>query len=240
MKRLFLSCIFIVSLIGITTVSFAAYIIFDDKIEDTNIKVKPSEVQVSNQDFETVSFSQVTNQVQCNSNAVFSDLFQIEMIFNNDYYYNTINPSFTDKGALHFEMHVPSSELYNYISMHIGNGFINFQYNDYYLQAEQFFGDNNPRYKNNNTLINCFNFDNESQIIDLIIPFAPEMSENDKFYFTKIIDDNKNEISIQQTKNWKFKVNFNFGVIGAHEFTTDFNELDFSNIALSICGVSLD
>lgn len=238
MKKRNLAFILIISILGISTVGYGSYFIFGKPLESKIINVNPNEIAVTYKDFKTVGFKQISNKIESRDNLLLNDLLQIEMNFNDDFYndLSNIDNSQTDRGALLFEMKVPSSNLYNHIKNIVTYDFIYFQYNDYYLDYFKNNHPQGPRYVSGNITEDCYSYYDGSNIINFLIPFADQHSELSDFYLYKIAEENSINSDV-----WTFKVIFDFNVlVGNSSLVSDISLSDFNNIELKISGVSLN
>ena len=238
MKKRILGFILVVSILGVSSIGYGSYFIFGNPLENKEISLTPNEITVTYKDFKTVAFKQISNKIESRDNLLINDLLQIEMDFD-DKFYNDINNddwSQTDRGALFFEMKIPSINLYNHVKNIVSYDFIYFQYNDYYLDYFKNKHFESPKYKNGKNIENCYSYNDTTKIISFLIPFAKELSEFNDFYLYKIAEENSISKDV-----WTFKVNFNFNALaGNTSLISGISLSDFNNIELKISGVSLN
>ena len=222
-----------VFLCSISSVAYGSYVIFDEENTKKDTVIDPIDLSVNELPFQTISFSNVVNKILTKNNSILSDIYQVEMKFNNLFYNDIYNfdTSQTNDGGLLIDVSIPSTNLYGHIVNNVNYNFIEFQYNNYYLENDLGFS---FQYIDSNINKSCYTFaDNK---VSLVIPFSETRSTFKNYYLYKIAVDNNIPYTDEE---WNFKINFNFSIVNEKLGCSDeFYLTDFQNIKISIRGLS--
>ena len=75
-----------VFLCSISSVAYGSYVIFDEENTKKDTVIDPIDLSVNELPFQTISFSNVVNKILTKNNSILSDIYQVEMKFNNLFY----------------------------------------------------------------------------------------------------------------------------------------------------------